>query len=86
VGALGVAACGYHQTAAPLTILVTAYQPLWPPPTHEMYIPSRMFNCSADLTAKPSGASLGRPRIGLAGYGRRPQGFAQSRYQRCTPG
>ncbi len=78
MGALGVAACGYHQTAAPLTILVTAYQPLWPLPTHGMYTSSHMFN----LPVLPWTAPASR----LAGYGRRPQGFAQSRCQRCTPG
>jgi len=61
-----------------VTILVTAYQPLWPLPTDEMYTPSLMFN----LPVLPWTAPASR----LAGYGRRPQGFAQSRYWRCTPG
>jgi len=46
-----------------IAILVTPCHPLWPLPTHGMFIPSHTFNRSAELTPKPSGASLGRPRL-----------------------
>ena len=53
-------------------------QPLAPFLTHEVYNPSRMFN----LLTLPWAV----PTVRLAGYGLCPQGFAQVRYQRCTPG
>ena len=53
-------------------------QPLAPFLTHEVYDPSHMFN----LLTLPWAA----PAVRLAGYGLCPQGFAQVRCQRCTPG
>ena len=44
----------------------------------EMYNPSHLFNISALPWAAPA--------VRLAGCGFCPQGFAQFRYRRCTPG